>query len=878
LRFKLHIILYSLTLLIALSACSTKKKGFANRAFHNTVARYNGYFNAKEILKEELTTFRKNKVEDYDSLLSVFLTPTLEEATSMFPAMDKIIEKCSKVISRNSMDIRGTEYCKWIDDNYLMIGKANYYKHEYTDATKIFDFVAKEYNENEEMRPKALFWLVKNHVDNGKLTDAQLILNILNREELENLSKENLKNRSLINAHYNIARKKYIDAAENLVEALPFVKKKWEKQRLYFLTAQLYSKAEKSNEALKYFQIVAKKSNNYDLAFSAKIAQASAVSGRANSLSVKQELLKMLKDDKNLEYQDQIYYALGNISFTEKKYTEGVEYFTKSTIASIDNPKQKSKSFLKLGNYYFEEKNYEDAQANYDSAVYILPEKYPDYLKIKKLSDDLGELVLELNIVNLNDSLLTLSELEPSELNRRLKNVIRDLEKEEEEKAKNITFVPTNTKSKPATSKGSWYFYNESTKTFGAQQFLKTWGSRPLEDNWRRSSKNIAFSGTKEETPDATTTVSASSIPSLSDLKQSIPKTEPEKTQLRGELMEALYNSGILYKEKFQDYDNSIEAFENLVARFDTTKYKLVAYYQLYRMYLQKENQQKTDFFSFDSKSSSFYYKDLILYEYPNSEFAALIKNPLYASNAAVNSKESEERYREIFGLFKSSYLDSALAILEVEVPKQINGDLGPQYTFLKGMVLAQQMNLGEYIATLKLIQSQFPKTDQGKEATRILAFLDQKVPKSEVGSSTISNDPIEPSIKSEATESDSPYVDSKDEEHYYIILCPIKDVEANKVKIEYSNFNSKYFSSQGLSINGTYLDNKNQLILVKKFSSGSEMLVYNAALEQNIGELTSTKNKKLGHFGISRSNFVTLFKTKKVAEYVSFFKENYLN
>ena len=184
---------------------------------------------------------------------------------------------------------------------------------------------------------------------------------------------------------------------------------------------------------------------------------------------------------------------------------------------------------------------------------------------------------------------------------------------------------------------------------------------------------------------------------------------------------------------------------------------------------------------------------------------------------------------------------------------------------------------MAEYISTLKLIKSQFPKTEQGLEATRILAFLDKNAPSSGVGSEKTNTKPAVKENK-QIAEEDGPYVLSADEEHYYIIICPIKDVEANKVKIEYSNFNGKYFSSKGLSINGTYLDNQNQLVLIKKFASAEEMLPYNAAIVKNIDELEKTKYKKLKHFGISRSNFVQLFKTKKVDEYVSFFKENYLN
>ena len=36
----------------------------------------------------------------------------------------------------------------------------------------------------------------------------------------------------------------------------------------------------------------------------------------------------------------------------------------------------------------------------------------------------------------------------------------------------------------------SWYFYNQSARTAGRTEFQRRWGSRKLEDNWRRRNKS----------------------------------------------------------------------------------------------------------------------------------------------------------------------------------------------------------------------------------------------------------------------------------------------------------------------------------------------------------------------------------------------------
>ncbi|MGB0166371.1 MAG: tetratricopeptide repeat protein, partial [Luteibaculum sp.] len=514
---------------IILCACSTKNKGFISRAYHNTTARYNGYFNARESIKEGFNEYKKTREEDFDKILPVFIVPNEDEASALFPNMNRAIEKTEKVITRHSMEIGGKEYCRWIDDNYLAKGIAHFYKREYKEATSTFSFIAKRYPE-EKSKAYSLGWLALTHIENDQLNEASLVIPPLNK--LSDLKRKANLFRQKVNAQYYIERENYEEALSAIGQAIGLERKRRNKIRLYYIKAQLHQRMDNSNEAIAAYRFVVKKSPDYDLAFNAGISQATAVKGSANSFSVKKDLEKLLKDDKNIEYHDQIYYALAEIAFTERDYDQAVYLLKESIKASIDNDRQKGKSFLRLAKYFYEEKLYQPASVFYDSTLNILPTEHPEYEEIKSTAKNLQELVVHLNKVDLNDSLLALANLPPKDLDKKLNEIRRNErerilreQREQELKAQ----LASKKASKSGNSSGSWYFYNNKTKEQGFKAFKETWGDRPLEDNWRRSSRG-GFSSPAGEDEDLSESGPSESfgelagLPSLKELRDPIPQ------------------------------------------------------------------------------------------------------------------------------------------------------------------------------------------------------------------------------------------------------------------------------------------------------------------------------------------------------------------
>ncbi len=872
-------------LIVAASGCSTTKDGFLNRAYHNTTSRYNGYYYSRESIKEGLAITTAEHKDDYEEILPIYIIPTNEEeAGKVVTQMERAITKSTTVIKHHSMKISNKERCKWIDDNYMAVARANYYKRAFPEAERIFEFVAKEYK-TLPTRYDAQFWLARTYIEENKLEEAGLLLSALSQDKELPIKKKGEFHKAY--TLYYIARENYASAADNMMKAIPFEKKKKNKNRLTYILAQLYQRAGNDKEAVRSFVTVANKSNDYEMVFNSRIIQATSASTKFEVYQIKNDLLKMLKDDKNIEFQDQIYFALGEVSLKARSYKDALMYWQKSAEVSTTNVKQKSRSFLRLAEYHFDQKQYQSAQVFYDSAVAVLPPKFPEADEIKQISANLNELVKELNTINEQDSLLALAKLSPQELDKRLDQIRKQLQKkaDDEAAAKEVaqataaTTIPKAAPSTATASAGSFYMYNENARKLGYSDFKKKWGTRKLEDNWRRKNKISADGGTGgfADDPSADTSATAKTTSSViikkDDLKKDIPISIADNIAANNQIIEALYAAGNIYKEKFKDNENSIASFTNLVQRYDTSRYEAIAYYQLYRLYLQKESKKEGGYFSLDPKSSSAYYRDLILLEYPQSEFARLVQNPEYLKEAQANVKTDMADYFRVFQLYKQASYTDALLASDSLIAERPASPIAAKFYFLKSSIQAELHNVDGMIGVLTAITVKFPKTPEAVEAQRILDVLKVKMPAGVLDSTTKAL-PVD-TTANKALVSD--YKINEAAEHYFILIFPNDGLDPNAYKAAMMNYNSANYSTLKLDLTNTFLDNDNQLIIMKSFPNKTEAMNYYKAFiaDKKLLRLINIKPENKS-FIITVENFISLFKLKKTEDYLKFFTENY--
>ena len=338
-------ILFLILLISVVLSCSTEKYTLLSMSDHGMTAHYNGYFNANELINMSISTYRSALKEDYYSILPIDPVPNATEVTGLYAAIDTAIVKCTKVIQNHSMPSnelpskKKAEYNQRIDENWTTVGIADYYRRDYEAAMKNFQFIKKFYS-NDPTLYIADLWIAKTNIAIGNYTEAFFSLTNLDKaieaEELLNAdkkgffkkndsSKEKTKKKDKIakfpkkirfdfektKAELALKNKNKEDAIKYLEESLKFAKKQTDKARVNFILAQLYEATNNRLEAKDHYSKVLKYNSPYEMNFTSRIRRAFM----GGDEKFRKDLMKMLRDAKNLEFKDQIYYALVILKF-----------------------------------------------------------------------------------------------------------------------------------------------------------------------------------------------------------------------------------------------------------------------------------------------------------------------------------------------------------------------------------------------------------------------------------------------------------------------------------------------------------------------------------------------------------------------------------
>ena len=863
--------------MLLLFSCTTKKDGFAYRVFHNTTARYNGYFYAEEAMKEGRLKIIESYTEDYDSILPVFIYGDETSAQAAYPQMERAIEKSSLVIERHYMKptksgtkkMKRPEMNKWIDDNYMLIGQSYFIKQNYFKAEELFLFVSRKFKDK-NMQAKANTWLARTYMLQGEWTKAKNAL--LKAEQLRELEDEQRADVHMVFADYYIQQRDFKKAIEQLEFSLEYIKKKKDRARPTFILAQLNQKVNQSQESINLYRTVLTLRPKYEMEFYARINQAMAYDRKGgNSQQIKEELFKMLKDEKNLEYRDQIYYALAEIELEERNRDNGVGYLQASLNEETGNVKQRTKSFLRLADIFLDEREYQAAQAYYDSTFSNIPETHPRYLDVKNKAQSLTDLVENLLIIEYEDSIRAICNLSDEDRITKLKKVVRQMEEEEERRRAEEAQRLAEMAASGGAATGDFWAYNDQLRAIGKQNFDEYWGDRPLEDNWRRRNKiSELFEGGEEQeelVDEVESTEQESNIPTVEDLLAELPCSEAQIAESDIRIANAFYDSGVVYKEKLDDVENAIERWEVLVNRYDDSEVHPTAFYQLYRTYLYRE--QEEDYQNpFCSTCNSTYWSNIILNKYPGSEWATLVENPDYEDFAEIQRAEEREAYEATYKKYGyRAYQEVILESAEV-INTQPNNHLLCKYRLLKafatGNMEAMVGGSASYVADLEEIIDVCPDTEEASAAIDILNSIN-----GEVKAVVEDLPPVE-------TVNTSMFEVNNTERHYFAIIFNTDDGEVNKIKASASDFNTKFFKSSSLRVSSNLLDRQNQIVLVKTFTKVEDAMDYYTTFTGNEDELKEINEAGYTIVLISKTNYVNLFKTKEVDAYKVFFEENY--
>jgi len=868
------------------TSCSTKKNGFSRRAYHNLTSHYNAYWNGKESFKEGVRDIEKNAKDNYTLVLPVFKYGNQQDAQAAYPSMDRAIEKASKVIQRHSMYFDRKEYVKWIDDSYMLIGKSYLYKREYSSARRTFDFVTNRFSKVDS-RYEAELWLARTYQQNGEFAKSETVLDNFNSslrsgKAPEYLEKEFVK----IYANHFILQQKYEPAIKYLQRSIELNRKKKDKNRLMFILAQIYYELGETREAAKLYQMVIRKNPPYEMSFNAKINLAKTYDSKASNRNmIVKKLTKMLKDAKNEEFRDQIYYALAEIYLKDKNMDKAIEYLTLSVATSVDNVYQKSVSSLKLADIHFEEPDYALAQAYYDTAMQVLPTEFPNYDGIKRKTETLTELITNLFAIEEQDSLQAMAAMPEDKRNEVIDNIIKKIVEEEvqqkleeQERQRTLSMLEQTSRqeNRNIQQSGGWYFYNPSSVSFGFTEFTKKWGRRKLEDLWRLSSKQV-IADFGEEAGD-TTQVDSTKVDStaalVSDPKkrefylQNIPLTEDKLKESNLMVEEAYFNVGYIYKDGLKDNMKSIESFEKMLERFPLTDHRLMVYYQLYKNYDEVPDKDK-----------ALYYQNMIVKDYPESDYAKIIVDPNYNLVLEAQKNAAKNLYEDTYSAYMSNQFYLVINNYNEAASKYQESKLLSKFEFLKALALGKVQNLDTLANSLEHLVQTYPESEVKPLAEDILSRLKKdetgNLVYEEVAPGEAQGD--KKTIKPDQNVASSMFTVNGASVHFFVFLVDAAKININALKIRLSDFNSKYYRTSQLKINSIIFKDDLQMITVGNFPESGKSIEYLDAVTQNeyiASQIEGTDTKSMV---ISVDNYPIFYREKNVDDYMNFFENIYL-
>ena len=867
---------------ILLASCSTKKNRWNRRMWHNMTSHYNVFWNGNQSMKEGEKTLRETAKDDYTKTLPVFNYGTKQDALSLNATMDRTIEKDAICIQRHSMRFNNKEYVRWIDDAFIDMGKAQFYKQDFVPARRIFDYVSTQYRTSAD-RYTATLWLAKTYIATKQYEKAEAILQsilVAIDSENEKIPSYVRSNIDLVYADYYIAIGREDDAVKYLRSALLTAKGKYNRTRAMFILGQIYDHQNDKTRATEQFKNVIKRHPSYEMTFEAQMNLARCYD--ADTTTIMRMLKKMLKDTKNEDFKDRIYYAMADVALDNNNETDGVKYLRKSVAASTTNNMQKIKSSLDAANILFGNSEYILSQAYFDTAVMTMDRNYPGYDSLLNLSVMLTDLVSNLTVYHTQDSLLRLAAMDSIHRNAIIDQVIEEYKAEQErlerqrEIEAQIALNGGNEKPKEIVTdnEGTWYFYNNQTASRGANDFKKKWGNIMLEDFWFLSNKPSVMQEQQELTEAELALLSAEErqmylmeqqmqkdttqytpLDRGYYLKQ-IPFSPSSQEQAHKQIAEALNNVGFIYYSDLRDYPRSIEAYTELSERYPDNPNEVSAWYYLYKMHgIRKET------------ADSDKYKNLVLTKYPDSNQAKIILDPEYFAKINEKGAEAEELYAKTFEAYHNGQYQRVM--MNVKRAKQLYADdtlYMPRFEFLNAVSLGYVEVVDSMAYSLLRLIQKYPESSIKPFALDVLLKANDMY---NLGLNIESARPKEEIVE----EKESPYTFRPNDEYYVLVICN-KKVRINPLKVRISDFNKNNFRMDQLKVKNVMLNKEDALLTIEKFENVNKAIDYQTAMFMNDYIFGGIDKENYNVLIISVSNYPIFYQEKNIEEYLDFWHQ----
>jgi len=706
---------------LLLFSCSTKKNTFINRNFHSVTTKYNVLFNGTQAFEEGREALMNSYIDNYWEILPVERMQVVDELTlpgrgGQNPNFKKAEEKAVKAIQKHSMDIQGRQRNPQMDEAYLLLGKARYFDQRFIPALEAFNYTLSEYPDSDKINQTRI-WREKTHLrlENDEFAIANL-KEIIRFEKLGDQEYADA-NAVLGQAYINLQHK---DSAVQVMKRAAYSTKiNEEKGRYNYIIGQLFNELGHKDSANMAFDKVIALNRK-----SPRVYMINAHVEKARNFDLengnKEEFLEMLndlaEDRENRPFLDRIYRQLGEYHLSQDSLKLAESYFNQSVRKATTDKYLKALDYENIAALRFDEAKYKDAGAYYDSTLNNLKKNTRKFRTIEKKRANLEDVIAYEDVAKKNDSILKLVNFSEEERTAYFQEYIDVLKAEEaaqlEAEAQKQSFASNEFASSrdngPKTGSDEFYFYSPTTVAYGKNEFRKRWGDRALEDNWRLFDKNTIIKANKVDEK-ATTDAGTKDLFSVAFYTDQIPTDEKVIDSIGKERNFAYYQLGLIYKEKFKEYELAANRLEKLLQNNPEEKLILPSKYNLYKIYVLLEQQSKAT-----------QYKDDIINNHGDSRYAQILRNPQEVIASDENSPES--LYAKTYKKFTNQQFEEALVDSDKYILQFTGEEIVPKFEMLKAITIARLDGFIAYKEALNYVALNYPNDEEGKRAQEIIA------------------------------------------------------------------------------------------------------------------------------------------------------------
>ncbi|MBM3936732.1 MAG: hypothetical protein FJ343_06240 [Sphingomonadales bacterium] len=853
----------------------TRAQSWVKRQYHNVTARFNGFYYAKLRHREAMEEIILAHKDDYAQYLPVFIVSLDATVSSGASSFEESIKKCSNVIQRK-------EHSRWIDESFLLIGECYYLRRNFFDAIETFQYVNTKYKGTPES-DLASVWLIRCYTSTKQHSRAQAVLD--RTFESKQFTSEYKGWLYLAAAESKMAQNRFQKSAEFLELAVKESLPRAQRRRAHFLLGQIYLDIE-SHKAPAHFRSALRMKPEPEMNFQCKIRMASAYTDiQEGNLKAQRILQKLAKSKKYFAYKDVLYYELAKIDQARKDTKSMLANLGKSLESSTEINAQRKKTWLAFADHYFDAKNYAKAELFFDSLGQNTDKDHPRFKEIKNKQNYLGDLVKNIQLVALQDSLLELGAMEESRLITRIDRILeqerQEAAREKARQADSVRFatnaastspqfidpilVQRNMMSAPtANTGGEWHFYNNPILGADLNQFMQLWGKRENKDHWRRNTRGQTDDSgdqpespqTEELTPEQALADSIAKLPRTREtLLQQIPRDEISRNRSLDLVRKAHVALAKGYKDRFLDYPASLNWLGKHLKRFSGAVSEPEVLYQTYLCYdlmgktLEKEEIRRV----LDSL-------------YPESSYAKLL-NGSYTANTDSIHEAADLHYRECYRLYSMELYDSVIYQCKLAKARFGSDTLMPYFGFLE-TVSAARKDTAILIQGLETFAS---RPDAGQIALAAQDLLDFLRPSNFKGLGRNQGTGAQGGKVKDRYE----FKPDSLQPHYLILRMDASIYKKNiEIGVKLARFAEKNFQRFVVKMSYPLYKEVEQLVLLRELpDQATAKQFWREALADK--DLFSNLQKDQYHwFYASKENYGKLYKNLSLNDYLSYFDQ----